>query len=166
MNQFNLSVNEFSTGRWNSRRIGQCYSFFWTRYFWQGNPSMWGRSICVDSTWLIAKVTGSLDAVMAWFHLGDRGGKALACFTAISYSSSQADGSRNRGVVTVVLFSPTWRTKYNIPIVYKFIGARGSVVVKALCYKSESRGFDSRWAEFLNLPNPSCLTRPWCLLSL
>jgi hypothetical protein len=31
-------------------------------------------------------------------------------------------------------------------------GVRGSVVVKALCYKSEGRGFDTRWGEFLNLP--------------
>jgi hypothetical protein len=28
---------------------------------------------------------------------------------------------------------------------------RGSIVVKALCYKPEGRGFDSRWGEFLNL---------------
>jgi hypothetical protein len=34
-------------------------------------------------------------------------------------------------------------------------GARGSVVVKALCYKPEGRGFDTRWGEFLNLPDPS-----------
>jgi hypothetical protein len=45
-------------------------------------------------------------------------------------------------------------------------GARGSVVVKALCYKPEGRGFDSRWGEFLNLPNPSGRTRPWGLLNL
>jgi hypothetical protein len=44
-------------------------------------------------------------------------------------------------------------------------GARGSVVVKALCYKPEGRGSDSRWREFLNLPNPSGHTRPWDLLS-
>jgi hypothetical protein len=30
-----------------------------------------------------------------------------------------------------------------------------SVVVKALCYKPEGRGFDTRWGEFLNLHNPS-----------
>jgi hypothetical protein len=46
------------------------------------------------------------------------------------------------------------------------LGARGSVVVKALCYKPDGRGFDSRWGEFLNLPNPSGRTRPWGLLSL
>jgi hypothetical protein len=45
-------------------------------------------------------------------------------------------------------------------------GARVSVVVKALCYKPEGRGFDSRWGEFLNLPNSSGRTRPWGLLSL
>jgi hypothetical protein len=27
---------------------------------------------------------------------------------------------------------------------YNFAGARGSVVVKSLCYKSEGRGFDTR----------------------
>jgi hypothetical protein len=40
------------------------------------------------------------------------------------------------------------------------------VVVKALCYKPKDRGFDSRWGEFLNLPNLSGRTRPWGLLSL
>jgi hypothetical protein len=30
-----------------------------------------------------------------------------------------------------------------------------SLVVKALCYKSEGRGFDAQWGGFLNLPNPS-----------
>jgi hypothetical protein len=33
-----------------------------------------------------------------------------------------------------------------------YIGARGSLVVKALCYKPEGRGFDIWWGEFLNLP--------------
>jgi hypothetical protein len=45
-------------------------------------------------------------------------------------------------------------------------GARGSVVVKALRYKPEGRGFDSRLGGFLNLPNLSGRTRPWGLLSL
>jgi hypothetical protein len=45
-------------------------------------------------------------------------------------------------------------------------GARGSVVTKALCYKPEGRGFGIRWGEFFNLPNSSCLTRPWGLPSL
>jgi hypothetical protein len=30
-------------------------------------------------------------------------------------------------------------------------GTRGSVAIKALYYKPEGRGFDSRWGEFLNL---------------
>jgi hypothetical protein len=47
-----------------------------------------------------------------------------------------------------------------------FLLIRGSVVVEALCYKPDGRGFDFRWGEFLNLPNPSCRTRPWGLLSL
>jgi hypothetical protein len=45
-------------------------------------------------------------------------------------------------------------------------GAHGSVVVKALCYKPEGRGFDTQRGEFLNLPNLSGRTRPWGLLSL
>jgi hypothetical protein len=40
------------------------------------------------------------------------------------------------------------------------------IVVKALCYKPEGRGFDTRWVDFLNLPNPSGRIRPWGLLSL
>jgi hypothetical protein len=46
--------------------------------------------------------------------------------------------------------------------------ARGSVVVKALCFKLEDRGFKTRRGEsiFFSLPNPSSRTRPWSLLSL
>jgi hypothetical protein len=36
-------------------------------------------------------------------------------------------------------------------------GPRSSVMVKVKCYKPEGRGFDTRWGEFLNLPNPSAL---------
>jgi hypothetical protein len=35
------------------------------------------------------------------------------------------------------------------------VGARGSVVVKVLCYKLEDREFDTRLGEFQNLPHPS-----------
>jgi hypothetical protein len=45
-------------------------------------------------------------------------------------------------------------------------GARGSLVVKELCYKQEGHGFDARWGDFLNLPNPSSRTRPWGFLNL
>jgi hypothetical protein len=30
----------------------------------------------------------------------------------------------------------------------EYIGARGSVVVKALCYKPEGHGFETRWREW------------------
>jgi hypothetical protein len=43
-------------------------------------------------------------------------------------------------------------------------GAGGSSMVKALCYKPDSRGFDTRSGEFLYSPNPSGHTRPWGLL--
>jgi hypothetical protein len=39
-------------------------------------------------------------------------------------------------------------------------GARGSVVIKALCYKPEGRGFYARWDEFLHVLNPSGRIRP------
>jgi hypothetical protein len=45
-------------------------------------------------------------------------------------------------------------------------GARGSEEVKALCCKPEGCRFDTRWGDFLNLPNPYGRTRPWSLLSL
>jgi hypothetical protein len=43
---------------------------------------------------------------------------------------------------------------------------RGSVVVKALCYKPEGHGFNTRCHFLKKLPNPSGCTRPWGLLSL
>jgi hypothetical protein len=46
------------------------------------------------------------------------------------------------------------------------LGVRSSVVVKALCYKPEGRSLDTRWGDFLNLPNLSGRTRPWGLISL
>jgi hypothetical protein len=39
-------------------------------------------------------------------------------------------------------------------------------VVKALDFKPEGSGFEARWSEILNLPNPSGHTRPWSSLSL
>jgi hypothetical protein len=50
-------------------------------------------------------------------------------------------------------------------VIFKSI-IRYSPGVKALCYKPEGRGFDTRRGKFLNLPNPSGRTRPCGLLSL
>jgi hypothetical protein len=41
------------------------------------------------------------------------------------------------------------------------LGVRGSLVVKALGYKPEGRGFETQWDNILNLPNPSGRTRQW-----
>jgi hypothetical protein len=38
--------------------------------------------------------------------------------------------------------------KYSIPGPHEPAGARGSIVVKALCYKLEGRGFETRWSEW------------------
>jgi hypothetical protein len=51
-------------------------------------------------------------------------------------------------------------------MIFLLLGARGSLVVNALGYKPEDRGFESQWGEILNLLNPSGRTRPWGLLSL
>jgi hypothetical protein len=54
----------------------------------------------------------------------------------------------------------------NLFPVHEDIPSRGSVVVTALCYKPEDRGFETRWGEWIsfNLPNPSGWTRLWGLL--
>jgi hypothetical protein len=39
-------------------------------------------------------------------------------------------------------------------------------MVKALGYEPEGLGFETRWGEILNVPNPSGRTRPCGLLSL
>jgi hypothetical protein len=41
------------------------------------------------------------------------------------------------------------------------LGARSSIVVKALGYKPEGRRYETRWGEILNLHNPSSCTRLW-----
>jgi hypothetical protein len=40
-----------------------------------------------------------------------------------------------------------------LKLVYFF--KNSSLVVKALSYEPEGRGFETRWGEILNLPNPS-----------
>jgi hypothetical protein len=57
-------------------------------------------------------------------------------------------------------------TYHKLIIIHLRERPRSSVVVKALCYKPEGRGFDTRWGNFLNLPNPSGRTSRWGLLSL
>jgi hypothetical protein len=57
----------------------------------------------------------------------------------------------NSLLFTQILFFKALR---NVPIFNLldtniFIGARGNVVVKALCYKPEDRGFDTRWGELI-----------------
>jgi hypothetical protein len=42
----------------------------------------------------------------------------------------------------------------------------GRVVAKALSYKPEGRGFETRLGEFLSIPYTSGRTRHWGLLSL
>jgi hypothetical protein len=53
-----------------------------------------------------------------------------------------------------------------IIICINFIRECGSIVVKALRYKPEGRGFETRGGGILNLLNPSGRNRPWGSLSL
>jgi hypothetical protein len=46
------------------------------------------------------------------------------------------------------MFRPKWPLSGEQVVVTKEQGARSSVVVKALCYKPEGRGFDTRWGDF------------------
>jgi hypothetical protein len=41
-----------------------------------------------------------------------------------------------------------WRCKYFF-VLQSYQGARGNVVVKALCYKPEDRGFETQWGEWV-----------------
>jgi hypothetical protein len=55
-------------------------------------------------------------------------------------------------------------TRHDISLSYTLLhnlGAHCSILVKALCYKQENRGFEARWDEFLNLPNLCGRIRPW-----
>jgi hypothetical protein len=67
---------------------------------------------------------------------------------------------------------PTFRSNLLPPSLLSYnlnTGGKGSLVVKALCYKPEDRGLETRlgeWLFFINLPNPSGHTKPWGLLSL
>jgi hypothetical protein len=55
--------------------------------------------------------------------------------------------------------------RHRLPFSCKDIPCTG-LVVKALGYEPEGRGFETRRGEILNLPNPSGRIRPWGLLSL
>jgi hypothetical protein len=80
--------------------------------------------------------------------------------------------------VTLLLtkyFTDNYTSRSNwagIPVSFSLVciqtaaGVRDSVVVMALCYKTEGGWFDTRWGDFFNLPNPSGRTRLWGLLSL
>jgi hypothetical protein len=58
----------------------------------------------------------------------------ICCYPHISFSLFQ-----------LVSFHEVFWPKF---CTHLYLGARGSVVVKALCYKPEGRGFDSRWFFF------------------
>jgi hypothetical protein len=83
-----------------------------------------------------------------------------------SLRGSSYKNSRRKLVIaprytTTVLVSASVCSEYTY-----WEGARGSIVIKALRYKPEGRGFDTQWSDFLNLPDPSGRTNPWSLLSL
>jgi hypothetical protein len=85
-----------------------------------------------------------------------------------STSSSNVHGSGTPAILPCLCFLSISRN-YNIFLLNPFqyitqltimSGARGSVVVEALCYKPEGRGFETWWGEWIS----RCIT-PWGLLS-
>jgi hypothetical protein len=74
------------------------------------------------------------------------------------------DGQKNK--YSVLLFRNKKMLYIDYLVLYKALGARGRLVVKALGYKSEGRGFETWWGDILNLLNPSGRANPWGLLSL
>jgi hypothetical protein len=95
--------------------------------------------------------------------LGKQQVETSACFMLVSclaYSSSPRLEATCYSETSVEFQRAARRyIKENISLHPKY-GARGSIVVKALCYTPEDCGFDTRWGEFLNLPNMSGRTRP------
>jgi hypothetical protein len=74
---------------------------------------------------------------------------------------------------TVLHCKHSYHFQYNFnqkqfEVLYSCAAARCTLVVEALGYKPEGRGFGTRLGEwiFFNLPNPSSRIRPWGLLSL
>jgi hypothetical protein len=91
---------------------------------------------------------------------------ALSIRSQVLMQSSRWSCFRTHGTmcwVTQDMFRSSDRILWQIP---RPIGAHGSVVVKALCYKLEGSGFETQRGDFFNLPNPSNHNRPWGSLSL
>jgi hypothetical protein len=54
--------------------------------------------------------------------------------------------------ILILYYVPIFLTEtWNSMVKSWTIGARGSVVVKALCYKPEGGGFDTRWGDFFKV---------------
>jgi hypothetical protein len=68
------------------------------------------------------------------------------------YSKEWTETSKNSHTMLPSLKEPApvnRKTTNRFVVVYNLnVGARGRVVVKALCYKVEGRGFDTRWGNF------------------
>jgi hypothetical protein len=95
----------------------------------------------------------------------------IICTVTLQDDTSAGTESRGQCKTWGILLM-VWRRKYWHWRAYSrcniSFGARGSVVLNALCYKPEGRGFETLRGEliFFNLPNPSSRTRPCGLLSL
>jgi hypothetical protein len=119
----------------------------------------WGR----DSTrvsWTLVQYT--LAGQGFYFSRDGRSWNASA-LSGIKLAINATDGRTNEPhVVTVrVLLIHIARldlTQHDV--ILSILILRGCVVVKALCYKPGGRGLDTRWGQFLNLPNLSCSIRP------
>jgi hypothetical protein len=126
-------------------------------------PSVMGTKVSpavsyIDCYITIGKFLNSLSNILLVFIPGRKFVRSYTGFSSIWLP------------VHVVMY-PDLQSRWTSPpqnflLLLILVRAHGSAVVNALCFKPEGRGFDTRWGEFLNLPNPSCRTSPWGLLSL
>jgi hypothetical protein len=86
-----------------------------------------------------------------WIHLAYNQSSHRVLWNYFCYSRSQACVLNHTSLHSgrCVHGNITWQ-RGHILFIYELVEgrARGSVVVKALCYKPEGRGFDSRWGDF------------------
>jgi hypothetical protein len=129
------------------------------------NRPQYGHSVCTIRSWWLAdgEGRGRGKVMRNWVLRGVHCCRAqtLWCVAPVSPLCASANAltilanglQQTHSLISLISLwycgSPA--SKYVIKYYYYSLGARGSVVVKALCYKPDGRGFDNRWGEFLKI---------------
>jgi hypothetical protein len=125
---------------------------------------MHGRTVCLNVTWTALHFPNRVGFHM-YFRLWNI--CRLSLYTSVYLPPYHcicdlcSNDASCQGGSSSLRFTCTYGNNYLI------IGTRGSLVVKALCYKPEARWFETPWKEwfFINLPNSSFRGKPWGLLA-